>query len=229
MLRFLRIDKSPRTQAQKQELVITPTDSPDSPGVSMSKLEDGTSEDSPEMVAKISDHDNEDDEDEIKPCLHQVTVIDPLDIPPSYGAIPRAPKEKKEKKEKESKKNNPQKLVSDALKTDMAAERTFFKWMWTGLHTGAIGSFIAVAIDSNDENNKFRIYVIAFSWFVALLLVLYGTFAYYRRRHALRTGDLSQVPRFTREHTPLVVLFALVLVVVVAFSCSFFASRAGKV
>ncbi|PXF47404.1 hypothetical protein BWQ96_02735 [Gracilariopsis chorda] len=166
---------------------------------------------SPEMIPLLSDGD-----DEITPmALTSVAVVDSqADVnekeekktgkkESDYGAVEK-PKKKKEK--------SPQKQVADVLKTDMAAERTFFKWLWTGLHTGAIGSFIFVTFDI-DKGDPMRVVVVGFSWFIALLLVIYGTFAYYRRRHALRTGNLDHVPSFTREHSPLVVVSALLLVV----------------
>ncbi|KAI0563768.1 hypothetical protein FGB62_34g136 [Gracilaria domingensis] len=167
---------------------------------------------SPEMVPLISDMD-----DEITPVLTSVRVDEgqPQEKGENvkadgkkkkdYGAVEK-PKKKKEKEK------SPQKQVADLLKTDMAAERTFFKWLWTGLHTGAIGSFIFVTFDV-DKEDPLRVVVVGFSWFIALLLVLYGTFAYYRRRHALRTGNIEHVPAFTREHSPLVVVSALLLVV----------------
>lgn len=134
------------------------------------------------------------DEDEIEPVVES-----------QYAATDI--KEKKGKKGKGG-----QKLVADALKTDMAAERTFFKWLWTGLHTGAIGSFIFVTFDGN-KGDPMRMVVVGFSWVVALALVLYGTFAYYGRRRALKTGRLEEIPEWSREHSPLIVVVALVLVV----------------
>jgi len=113
---------------------------------------------------------------------------------------------------KSKKEKNPQKKVADLLKTDMAAERTFFKWLWTGLHTGAIGSFIFVTFDS-DKSDPMRLFVVAFAWIVAFMLVLYGLFAYYRRREALRTGRIECIPNVTREHSPVIVVVALGLVV----------------
>lgn len=134
------------------------------------------------------------DEDEIEPVVES-----------QYGAT-----DVREKKGKKGKSG--QKVVADALKTDMAAERTFFKWLWTGLHTGAIGSFIFVTFDGNRED-PMRMVVVGFSWIVALALVLYGTFAYYRRRRALKMGRLEEIPEWSREHSPLIVVVALVLVV----------------
>lgn len=132
----------------------------------------------------------------------------------TYGATDEVTKagDKGKDKGKKKKEKTGQKAVSDALKTDMASERTFFKWLWTGLHTGAIGSFIFIAFDG-DKSDPTRVIVVGFSWLVALALVLYGAFAFYRRRHALRTGDISVIPTFSREHSPLIVVTALALVV----------------
>ena len=127
-------------------------------------------------------------------------------------------------KKKKKGKKTPQKEVADALKTDMAAERTFFKWLWTGLHTGAIGSFIFVTFDTDKSDPK-RLVVVGFAWVVAFMLVLYGTMVYYRRRRALRSGRLEDVPRFTREHSPLVVVVALALVVGAAMTYAMVGER----
>lgn len=166
-------------------------------------MNDDSSPASPEMVPLLSE-----DIDDITPALTSVRVDGDNEIDKGeYGAV-----EKPKKKGKSA-----HKIVADALKTDMAAERTFFKWLWTGLHTGAIGSFIFVTFDV-DKSDPMRVVIVGFSWFVALLLVFYGVFAYYRRRYALRTGNLDHVPSFTREHSPLVVVFALLLVVGVTMS-----------
>lgn len=144
-------------------------------------------------------------------AVDEIDEITPA--PSTYGATDPVDSDKKKDKDGKKKKDKSgQKAVADALKTDMAAERTFFKWLWTGLHTGAIGSFIFIAFDG-DKEDPMRLVVVGFSWVVALALVLYGTFAYYRRRHALRTGDIAVIPTFTREHSPLIVVVALSLVV----------------
>lgn len=184
---------------------------------------------SPEMVPLLED-------DEITPApLTSVAVeVPPTDDvnPPveingvqDYGAVAKSEKEEKQKKPKKDKSGR--KGVSDELKTDMAAERTFFKWLWTGLHTGAIGSFIFITFDSNKED-PMRIVVVGFAWLVAFLLVLYGTYAYYRRRHALRTGNIDVIPSFTREHSPLVVVVALALVVGAALSYALWGGATAK-
>lgn len=125
------------------------------------------------------------------------------------------------KKDKQKKEKSGQKLVSDALKTDMASERTFFKWLWTGLHTGAIGTFIFVTFDS-DKEDPYRLAVVAFAWSIAFALVLYGLFAYHRRRRALREGRLDLLPEITREWGPCIVVVALALVIMSGFLYAIF-------
>lgn len=177
---------------------------------------------SPETVPVLdAELENSNIVDEITPML-------PVAVSSGYGAADPSPhgnvddeinnnntgNKKEKKKGKDDKKDDKKatKAVSDALKTDMAAERTFFKWLWTGLHTGAIGSFIFVTFDT-DKNDPKRLLVVGFSWLVALCLVLYGTFVYYRRRRALRSGEIEEIPEFTREHSPLVVVLSLLLVI----------------
>lgn len=138
----------------------------------------------------------------------------PSEVTPLIGGVNGAGygdagpgKEVKKKKGKSG-----QKLVADALKTDMAAERTFFKWLWTGLHTGAIGTFIFVTFD-DDKGDPYRLWVVGFAWFVAFALVLFGLYCYNRRRAALRSGALDDLPIYTRDYGPYIVVAAIVLVV----------------
>lgn len=159
----------------------------------------------------------------------EVDEIQPVFIP-QYGSVEdskdkgdKGDKEK-EKKKKAKKEKAEAKSVSDALKIDMAAERTFFKWLWTGLHAGAIGSFIFVTFDVG-KHAESRLVVVGFSWIVALLLVIYGTVAYYQRRRALRMGNIEEVSGFMREHSPLVVLLALTAVVGLALGYAIWTNR----
>lgn len=105
-----------------------------------------------------------------------------------------------------------EKQVSDAIKTDMAAERTFFKWLWAGLHTGAIGSLIVVKFGT-DKEDPYRLPVLTFAWVIAFALVLFGLFGYNRRRRALHEGRMDMLPESARGWGPYVVVSALALVV----------------
>jgi uncharacterized membrane protein YidH (DUF202 family) len=151
--------------------------------------------------------------------------------PATYDAIEPAPS-KKSKKDKDKDKDKDkgksgQKIVADALKTDMAAERTFFKWLWTGLHVGAIGTFIFVTFD-NDKQDPYRFLVVAFSWGIAFGLVLYGLFAYNRRRVALREGRIEILPAVTRDYGPCIVVTAVALVVLAGFAYALFSGAHAK-
>jgi uncharacterized membrane protein YidH (DUF202 family) len=143
----------------------------------------------------------------------------------SYDAVSPAPP-KKSKKDKDKGKTG-QKLVADALKTDMAAERTFFKWLWTGLHVGAIGTFIFVTFDTNKED-PYRLLVVSFAWSVAFGLVLYGLFTYNRRREALRQGRMEVLPWITREYGPCIVVAAVALVVCSGLAYAVFSGASAK-
>jgi uncharacterized membrane protein YidH (DUF202 family) len=145
----------------------------------------------------------------------------------SYDAVsPALPKKSKKDKDKDKGKSG-QKLVADALKTDMAAERTFFKWLWTGLHVGAIGTFIFVTFDTNKED-PYRLLVVAFAWTVAFGLVLYGLFTYNRRREALRQGRMEVLPWITREYGPCIVVGAVALVVCTGLAYAVFSGASAK-
>lgn len=126
-----------------------------------------------------------------------------------------------EVKEAPKKGKSGHKFVSEAVKTDMAAERTFFKWLWAGVHIGAIGTVISVTLGT-DNHDPYRQAFVTFAWSVAFGLVLYGLFAYNRRRRALREGRLALLPEVTREWGPYIVVFALALVVGSGLLCATF-------
>ena len=110
-----------------------------------------------------------------------------------------------------TKEKNPHKKVADALKTDMAAERTFFKWLWTALHIAAIGTFAMEKGHGRAGTAVFHVALVAACTVVAL-----GTFVYYQRRKALRTGDMAHIPVVLREHSASVLVGALAVVIVCA-------------
>lgn len=146
-----------------------------------------------------------------------IDAVIPYDGAPSSSEA--GPKKKKEK--------SGQKLVADALKTDMAAERTFFKWLWTGLHTGAIGTFIFVTFD-DDASATARFYVVGFAWIVAFALVLFGLYCYNRRRRALRLGRLDEIPVLARDYGPYIVVAALLAVVLAGFGYALWSGATPK-
>ena len=77
----------------------------------------------------------------------------------------------------------------DDLKTHMANERTFFKWLFTGFHIGAMGTFILTFYaEDSGGNGVAKILLCLFIWVVALVYIMYGLINFYRRRRALRQG-----------------------------------------
>jgi uncharacterized membrane protein YidH (DUF202 family) len=80
-------------------------------------------------------------------------------------------------------------VKGDDLKTHMANERTFFKWLFTGFHIGAMGTFIlSFYSDDSGRPGTGKILLCLAIWMVALVYVMYGLINFYRRRRALRQG-----------------------------------------
>lgn len=113
------------------------------------------------------------------------------------------------------------KAITDALKLDMASERTFFKWLRTGMQVGAIGTFVFIAVDRH-VRSPWGVATVAFAWSVGLALVLFGLCSYYSRRTALRTDTTECIPLFVREHSPAFVVVALVSVVTAGLAYAIF-------
>lgn len=112
----------------------------------------------------------------------------------------------------------------DTLKFDMGQERTFFKWLRTGMQVGAIGTFVFIALD-HKRGSPLGIATVAFAWLVGFVIVLYGLWSYYARREALRNGSLPAIPEFIRHHAPSFVVLALIAVVSSALAYAAFANK----
>ncbi|KAK4530799.1 hypothetical protein CCYA_CCYA05G1656 [Cyanidiococcus yangmingshanensis] len=83
----------------------------------------------------------------------------------------------------------PKPFKGDDLKTHMANERTFFKWLFTGFHIGAMGTFIlSFYSDDSGRPGTGKILLCLAIWMVALVYIMYGLINFYRRRRALRQG-----------------------------------------
>ncbi|GAB0492003.1 hypothetical protein MMPV_003261 [Pyropia vietnamensis] len=124
--------------------------------------------------------------------------------------------EKKGKKGKKGKKaKKPQ--MKDDIKTSMASERTFFKWIWTGFHIGGVGTFILGFFSS--DSGYWRLSLVAFTWLVAFGGIFYGLAQFYRRRAALRDGRLEP-EAWENAHAPAIVvaMFTVVISSVLVFA-----------
>lgn len=122
-------------------------------------------------------------------------------------SLPLTKKDFDKAKKKEGKK------VSDLIKLNMANERTFMKWVVMGMHMGAIGTFVLLALD-RDRSTIWGVITLAFAWAVGFSIALYGLIGYYGRRRALANGDLKSDPADGRAVFPIVVIVSLVAVVV---------------
>uniref|UniRef100_A0A6T5VQV8 DUF202 domain-containing protein n=1 Tax=Erythrolobus australicus TaxID=1077150 RepID=A0A6T5VQV8_9RHOD len=71
------------------------------------------------------------------------------------------------------------------LKTNMGNERTFFKWMFTGLHVGTASTWV---LKFFAEPGPSELWMALFAWIVAFAIVGYGLAGYYRRRRAIFDG-----------------------------------------
>lgn len=116
-----------------------------------------------------------------------------------------------EKGEKKKKKEG--KKVSDLLKLNMANERTFMKWVVMGMHMGAIGTFVLLALD-RDRSTVWGIFTLGFAWAVGFSFAFYGLVGYYGRRRALEKGDVTSDPAEGRAIFPIIVTMSMVAVVV---------------
>mmetsp|Transcript_1132 Transcript_1132/g.2118 ORF Transcript_1132/g.2118 Transcript_1132/m.2118 type:complete len:192 (-) Transcript_1132:117-692(-) len=105
-------------------------------------------------------------------------------------------------------------VVALDIKTTMASERTFFKWVWTGLRVGGIGTFLIFFYESDIE-----FWVILFIWMVAFFLIGYGLQQYYKRRHALLSQHSNNSQTFDESedpYAPYIVVIAITVVVSLA-------------
>lgn len=118
-----------------------------------------------------------------------------------------APKAKKKKSE----------MMPNDIKTNLQLERTFFKWIWTGFHLGAIGTFI-LSFFSSSRITTTKIILILFAWVLALSFVVYGLVSYYRRRAALRTNQLER-RKWDNPYGPFIVCAAVSVEIIAVVVC----------
>mmetsp|Transcript_47853 Transcript_47853/g.117247 ORF Transcript_47853/g.117247 Transcript_47853/m.117247 type:complete len:148 (-) Transcript_47853:21-464(-) len=93
------------------------------------------------------------------------------------GTAPGPSTEKPEKKKKPKNSND--------LKTAMGNERTFFKYLWTGLHVGTMGTWL---LKFYSEPGRTELGLVIVTWVVAFFLVGYGLYRFYHRRWAMTNG-----------------------------------------
>mmetsp|Transcript_18 Transcript_18/g.47 ORF Transcript_18/g.47 Transcript_18/m.47 type:complete len:146 (+) Transcript_18:390-827(+) len=107
-----------------------------------------------------------------------------------------------------------QSAPEDDVKTHMANERTFFKWVWSALHLGSVGTFV-LAFFSKGHSPTRKLPFVIFCWVVALGFLYYGLYQYCTRRHAIRTGSLDR-SEWQNPAGPVAITVAFTLVVLLA-------------
>jgi len=119
-----------------------------------------------------------------------------------------------DKPKKKKVKKKAAKAVSDKVKLNMGNERTFAKWLLLGLQIGAIGTFVLLMLNRDNQSNiVWGLVTFLVSWTVGFALALYGVLGYYGRRNAMFNGNLDWAPAMKHTWVPLAVTAALVLVV----------------
>eukprot|EP00170_Pyropia_yezoensis_P003435 contig_14340_g3442 len=117
------------------------------------------------------------------------------------------------KREKELKK-----AVKDYMKTALSSERTFFKWVWTGLNLGALGMF-SLAFFEDHTPFPYRLLLTGAAWAAGLLAALYGLRQFHRRRAALLTAtDDPSAWESPRAPAIVVAVFASMLGLMVVYA-----------
>lgn len=102
------------------------------------------------------------------------------------------------------------------MKNHMANERTFFKYLFTGLHIGGIGTLVLSFFATADVN---KLYLVLFIWLVAFGFMFWGLYSYYRRKRLMETGHFKET-QLLNPHTPVIItiIFVSVIALVVAYA-----------
>jgi len=67
----------------------------------------------------------------------------------------------------------------DEIKSGLQAERTWFKWLFTGLQIGGFGTWLLKFFSYDGPET---LIILIFSWVCALMVVLHGLSKFYSRR-----------------------------------------------
>jgi len=73
----------------------------------------------------------------------------------------------------------------DEIKSGLQAERTWFKWLFTGLQIGGFGTWLLKFFSYDGPET---LIILIFSWVCALMVVLHGLSKFYSRRRAIKSG-----------------------------------------
>ncbi|KAJ8904265.1 hypothetical protein NDN08_000789 [Rhodosorus marinus] len=103
------------------------------------------------------------------------------------------------------------KLVSkgDEIKSGLQTERTWFKWLFTGLQIGGFGTWLLKFFSSDGPET---LILLIFSWVFALMVVLHGLSKFYSRRRAIKSGS-KDTDEFDSPYSVAFVVIATTIVV----------------
>lgn len=103
------------------------------------------------------------------------------------------------------------------MKNHMANERTFFKYLFTGLHIGGIGTLVLTFFSQTDD--ALKLYLVLIIWLLAFAFMGWGLFSYYRRKSLMESGKFKDT-QLLSPHTPLLItcLFAVVIFLVLMYA-----------
>uniref|UniRef100_A0A0A9XFN3 ATP-dependent zinc metalloprotease FTSH 4, mitochondrial n=1 Tax=Lygus hesperus TaxID=30085 RepID=A0A0A9XFN3_LYGHE len=102
------------------------------------------------------------------------------------------------------------------MKNHMANERTFFKYLFTGIHIGGIGTLVLSYFTTNDIR---KIYLVLFIWIIAFCFMFWGLYNYYKRKWMMESG-LFKATSLLNPHTPAIVTvtFIYIVVLIIAYA-----------
>lgn len=87
------------------------------------------------------------------------------------------------------------------MKNHMANERTFFKYLFTGLHIGSIGTLVLTFFPNDDIH---KLYLVIIIWLIAFFFMFWGLYGYYKRKNLMEMGKLQDTTEIS-PHTPLLI------------------------
>ncbi len=70
----------------------------------------------------------------------------------------------------------------------MANERTFFKYLFSAFHLGAMGTFLLTYFSRRDE---YKLLLVIMTWVTAFSFIFWGLWAYYHRKTLMNDGKIK--------------------------------------
>ncbi len=102
------------------------------------------------------------------------------------------------------------------MKNHMANERTFFKYLFTGLHIGGIGTLVLTFFANEDIH---KLYLVIAIWCIAFGFMGWGLYNYYHRKALMESGHYRET-QMLNPHTPALIsgIFIFVIMLVLFYA-----------